>query len=163
MCRFLGLEIDSNEMEIRLPLDKLEKLKGLLAKYINKNSIGKRELESLGGLLSHCAHVVDGGRVYTRRFYDLYKVILKHNLKSIKLGKMAKEDLKWWSNFCESFNGKRKIEYTEYPYPIVSDSSMKGFAIYKNQDWLAGSWDWEIKLDTECKHIVPPPPPSGIG
>ena len=72
VCRFLGLEIDSNEMEIRLPVDKLEKLKGLLAKYINKNSIGKKELESLGGLLSHCVHVVDGGKVY--RFYDLYKV-----------------------------------------------------------------------------------------
>ena len=79
-------------MEIRLPVDKLEKLKGLLAKYINKNSIGKKELESLGGLLSHCAHVVDGGRVYSRRFYDLYKVILKNNLKSIKLGKMGKKD-----------------------------------------------------------------------
>ena len=144
-------------MEIRLPLDKLEKLKGLLAKYINKNSIGKKELESLGGLLSHCAHVVDGGRVYSRRFYDLYKVILKHNLKSITLGKMAKNDLMWWSNFCESFNGKRKIEYSEYPYPIVSDSSMKGFAIYKNQDWLAGAWDGEIELDTGCNHIVPPP------
>ena len=46
VCSFLGLEIDSNEMEIRLTLDKLEKLKGLLAKYINKNSIGKKELES---------------------------------------------------------------------------------------------------------------------
>ena len=50
-------------------------------------------LESLGGLLSHCAHVVDWGRVYSRRFYDLYKVILKHNLKSIKFDKMAREDL----------------------------------------------------------------------
>ena len=43
VCRFLGLDIDSNEMEIRLPLDKLEKLKGLLANYINKNSIGKKK------------------------------------------------------------------------------------------------------------------------
>ena len=59
--------------------------------------------------------------------------------------------------FLESFNGKRKIEYTEYPYPTVLDSSMKGFAIYKNQDWLAGSWDGKIELDTECSHIVPPP------
>ena len=35
---------------------------------------------------------------------------------------------------------------------------MKGFAIYKNQDWLAGSWEGKIELDTECSHIVPPPP-----
>ena len=77
MWRFLGLDIDSNKMEIRLPLDKLEKLKSLLAKYIDRNSIGKNELESLGGLLyymSHCAHIVDGERVYSRRFYDLCKV-----------------------------------------------------------------------------------------
>ena len=67
---------------------------------------------------------------------------------------MAREDLKWWSNFCESFNGKRKIEYAEYPYPIVSDS---WFAIYKNQDWLAGTWEEKIELDTECNHIVSPP------
>ena len=30
VCRFLGLEIDSNEMEVKM------------AKYINKNSIGKK-------------------------------------------------------------------------------------------------------------------------
>ena len=56
---------------------------------------------------------------------------LKHNLMSIKLGKMTREDPTRWSNFSESFYGKRKIEYAEYSYPIVSDSSMKGFAIYK--------------------------------
>ena len=60
-------------MEIRLPLDKLEKLKGLSAKYINKSSIGKKELESLGGLLSHCEHVVDGGRAYSKRFMTYTK------------------------------------------------------------------------------------------
>ena len=106
--------------------------------------------------MSHCAHLVDGGRVYSRKFYDLYKVILKPNLKSIKLGKMAREDLKWWANFCETFSGKRKIEYIEHPYPIVSDSSMKGFDIYKNHDWLARAWEGSINLDTECRHIVPP-------
>ena len=72
---------------------------------------------------------------------------------------MAREDLKWWCNFCESFNGKRKIEYQEYPHPIVSDSSMKGFSIYKNKDWVAGSWEGNIDIDTECSHrpIVSPP------
>ena len=126
-----------------------------MVKYINESFIGKKQLESSGGLLSHCAHVVDGGRVYSRKFYDLYKVILKHDLKSMKLGKMAREDLRLWSNFCESFNGKRKIEYSDYPK--VSDSSMKGFAIYKNQDWLAGMWEGSINLETEGSHIVPSP------
>ena len=38
-----------------------------------------------------------------------------------------------------------------------NQGSLKGFAIYKNQDWLAGSWDGKIELDTECSHVVPPP------
>ena len=77
VCRYLGLDIDSIRMEIRPPKDKLEKLINLLKKYVGKSSISKKELESLGGLLAHCSHVVDGGRTHSRRFYDLYKVILK--------------------------------------------------------------------------------------
>ena len=73
LCRYLGLDIDSIKMEIRLPKDKLEKLINLLNKYVGKSTISKNELESLGGLLAHCSHVVDGGRTHSRRFYDLYK------------------------------------------------------------------------------------------
>ena len=42
VCRFLGLEIDSNEMEIRLALDKLEKLKGLWQSISIKTLLGRK-------------------------------------------------------------------------------------------------------------------------
>ena len=55
-------------------------------------------------------------------------------------------------------NGKREIEYEEYPIPLISDLSLKDFAIYKGKDWLAGTWEDEIVLDdTSCGHIVSPP------
>ena len=158
ICRYLGLDIDSIEMELRLPKDKLEKLILSVNTFKDKSSISKKELESLGGLLSHCSHVVDGGRTHSRRFYDLYKVILNNNLKRIKLGLAAKEDLKWWANFAKTFNGKKKIIYPEYELPLVSDSSLKGFAIYKGEEWLAGSWDDSLKLDNDkCNHIISSP------
>ena len=70
-------------MELRLPKDKLEKLIFSVNTFKDNISISKHELESLqlGGLLSHCSHVVDGGRTHSRRFYDLYKIILNNNLK----------------------------------------------------------------------------------
>ena len=158
VCRYLGLDIDSIKMEIRLPKDKLEKLINLLKKYVGKSTISKKELESLGGLLAHCSHVVDGGRTHSRRFYDLYKVILKNDLKRVKLGKAAREDLDWWLKFCATFNGKRKIEYEEYPIPLISDSSLKGFAVYKGKEWLGGTWEGEIALEnSSCGHITSPP------
>ena len=48
VCSYLGLDIDSIKMEIRLPTDKLEKLINLLKKYVGKSTISKKELESLG-------------------------------------------------------------------------------------------------------------------
>ena len=158
VCRYLGLDIDSIEMELRLPKDKLEKMIFSVSNFKEKNSISKQELESLGGLLSHCSHFVDGGRTHSRRFYDLYKIILNNNLKRIKLGLAAKEDLKWWANFAKTFNGKKKIIYPEYELPLVSDSSLKGFAIYKGEEWLAGSWDDSLILDNDkCNHIISSP------
>ena len=158
ICRYLGLDVDSIEMELRLPKDKLEKLIISVNLFKDKSSISKQELESLGGLLSHCSHVVDGGRTHSRRFYDLYKIILNNNLKRIKLGLAAKEDLKWWANFAKTFNGKKKIIYPEYELPLVSDSSLKGFAIYKGEEWLAGSWDYSLTLDNDkCNHIISSP------
>ena len=77
----------------------------------------KKRAGELGGLLAHCSHVVDGGRTQSRRFYDLYKVILKNDHKRVKLGKAAREDLDRWLKFCATFNGKRRIEYEEYPSP----------------------------------------------
>ena len=103
ICRYLDLELDSIEMELRLPKDKLEKLIVSVNNFKDKSSISKQELEILGGLLSHCSHVADGGRTHSRRFYDLYKIILNNNLKRIKLGFAAKEDLKWWANFAKNF------------------------------------------------------------
>ena len=51
---YLGIEIDSELMELRLPEEKLQKLKLLLEKYLHSENISKLDLESLGGLLSHC-------------------------------------------------------------------------------------------------------------
>ena len=46
---------------------------------------------------------------HSRHFYDLYKNILNNNLKRVKLGVAASEDLKWWANFSETLNGKKFI------------------------------------------------------
>ena len=119
VCRYLGLDIDSIKMERRLPKDKQEKLINLLKKDVGKSTISKKELESLGegGLLSHCSHVVDGGRTHSRRFYDLYKVILKNDLKRVKLGKAAREDLDWWLKFVLPLMVKGNLNMKSTPSP----------------------------------------------
>ena len=152
---YLGVEIDSVTMELRLPESKLKKLKGLLEMYVSRKKISKKDLESLGGLLSHCAHLVRGGRTFCRRLYNLYKEVCVKNLKFITMTPEVKSDLNWWRVFCVSFNGIAQINNVNYPYPMVFDSSFKGFGVFLDKDWVAGTWSeiYDLELESECGHI----------
>ena len=147
-------------MELRLPEHKLFKLKELLAKHLQAKKISKFDLESLGGLLSHCAHVVRGGKIFCKRVYSLYKELLQKGKKSIRIPSETKADIKWWSNFCTNFNGVAQINSTMHKFPIVSDSSFKGFAAYMGKDWFAGMWSEEVgmSVDSSCGHLINAPP-----
>ena len=49
----LGLELDTEALEVRLPKDKLESLKASLAAWRGRKAGRKRELLSLIGVLAH--------------------------------------------------------------------------------------------------------------
>ena len=156
---YLGIIIDSVRMELRLPGAKLHKLIELIKSIEVQKRVSKKNLESLGGLLSHCAHIVKGGRIFCKNVYKLYKQLVNRNLRYIQLGDDVKKDLRWWKRFCVFFNGSRKIVKENYQYPMVSDSSLKGFAVYLGSDWAAGVWHDEdyLKLRSDCNHIVSKP------
>ena len=156
---FLGVEIDSIAMELRLPESKIEKLNCYLDKYVAADRISKKELESLGGLLSHCASLVRGGKTFCRRLYNLYKEVCGKGYKSIKIPEIVKSDLNWWKVFCRTFNGVSQINNVDYHHAMISDASRKGFGVYMGSDWAAGSWDQQESLTVQstCKHIVEPP------
>lgn len=156
---FLGITIDAIRMELRLPPHKLEKLRSLLSVYVEASYISKKGLETLTGLLAHCATVVKGGRVFCRLLYDLYKVMCIKQLRRIKIGPAAREDLRWWSQFGNIFNGRAAIRNPVYPSPMFSDSSLRGFGVYLGSDWVAGKWPG-VKgalIDSPCGHIGDPP------
>ena len=61
---FLGILLDTEKMEIRLPQDKLQRLVHLLYVWSNKKACTKRELLSLIGQLQHASRVVPHGRSF---------------------------------------------------------------------------------------------------
>ena len=71
MVTFLGVEVDTVEMELRLPLRKLEKLKWLVALWRVRKGCRKRDLQSLAGHLSHACNVVRPGRRFLRGIFGL--------------------------------------------------------------------------------------------
>ena len=63
---FLGIEIDTVALEIRLPQDKLSRLQELVHKWRGRSSCTKTEPESLLGFLSHACCVVRAGKTFMR-------------------------------------------------------------------------------------------------
>ena len=71
-------------MCLRLPDDKLIKVRQELSLFLNHNRASKKQLQSLAGKLNFCASVVYGGRVFSRRITDTINS-LKEGRHKIKL------------------------------------------------------------------------------
>lgn len=67
------------------------------------------------------------------------------------------DNIIWGEKFSLIFNGKAAIQNEWFESLLVSDSSRKGFAAYVGNDWIAGTWDNSMCVDTPCNHIAPYP------
>lgn len=63
-CKYLGVEIDSNSMELLLPYEKLQKLHDELKFFESRKRVTKRQLQPLLGILAHCGRVIRWARTF---------------------------------------------------------------------------------------------------
>ena len=141
---YLGITIDSNKMEIRLPEERLSEVMALLKSWETRKKCTKRALLALIGKLSFCARVILSGRTFLRRLIDLSTSVsgLRHH---ISLNTEAREDIKWWQTFLPQWNGKHRIlepGSTMCPdMQLFTDASgCEGFGIYFDGKWISSPW-----------------------
>ena len=144
---FLGIEIDTVALQLRLPQDKLDKLKTTLTQWMYSSSYpsprrsgSKRELLSLIGLLSHAAKVVRPGRAFIRNLINASTTVssLEHR---VRLNSTAREDIAWWFVFLQIWNGVNVLPQAAPSHYITSDASGSWGcgATYENL-WLQLAW-----------------------
>ena len=101
---FLGFELDTINMVVRLPQAKLQRTLALVREWVGKKSCRKRELESLLGHLQHAATVIRPGSTFVRRLIELVAVFQKGD-HYVRINKSTRSDILWWSMFMEDWNG----------------------------------------------------------
>ena len=141
---YLGIEIDSNKMELRLPEKKTQEIIEILARLKDRKKCTKRELLSLIGKLSFAAKIIPSGRTFTRRLIDLSTTVRRLSHR-VTLNYDAREDINWWQKFLPTWNGKQKILDTNTTLcpsvNLYTDASGQiGFGIYFNGKWVARKW-----------------------
>ena len=139
----LGIEVDTQAMELRLPTDKMERLKETLQAWKMKRSCTRRELESLIGLLSHACKVVRPGGRFLSALLELLPVAKKRH-HHIRLNTSFKADVEWWLSFMERWNGISILSINPNGCPdefLWSDASGSwGCGAIWHTHWLQISW-----------------------
>jgi hypothetical protein len=129
----LGVEVDTINMEARLPPEKITKVLKHTREALRKGTMNRHEAESLAGLLSFCARVVRLGRTFTQ---SLFLFIAKHPgyYREAKLNKELEADLRWWNELLPQFNGVRLLgDRNRVSVSLWTDASNGGLdAFYKS-------------------------------
>ena len=147
---FLGFELNTDEMVIRLPHGKLQRILSLIREWVGKKSCRKRELESLLGHLQHAATVVRPGRTFVRRLIELVAAF-KHADHWIRLSGATRSDSIWWLTFMEGWNGVSLMPTLEpIAIPLETDASGSwGCGARWGRRWFQWAWadpsnEWSI-------------------
>ena len=80
---FLGIEVESCAMELRLPEDKLREVQSLIQRWQGRKSCLRKALESLVGKLSHATKVVQPGKTFMRQMFELLNTRVPANPTTI--------------------------------------------------------------------------------
>ena len=162
--KFLGLEVDTVAMEVRLPDDKLNDLKACVQNTINRKGkkITLRELQSLIGKLNFACRAIAPGRAFLRRLIDA-TIGLKHPKHKTRISNAMVEDLHVWQSFLVNHNGVQMITdlWTSNHLDLYTDASGGlGYGTYFEGHWAYGKWPaWlrhkRIKVHITFKELFP--------
>ena len=101
---YLGIILDTEAMEARLPLDKVHRVRDFLQEFRGKKSCTKRELLSLLGHLNFASRVVRPGRSFVSYLIKLSTTVteLHHH---VRLTAEVHLDISMWIKFLSGWNG----------------------------------------------------------
>ena len=159
---FLGIEVDTDTGHLRLPTEKLDRLKGILREWRDRKVCTRRELESLIGSLNHACKVVRPGRSFLRRMLDLLNRSSASTAPRphhhIRLNREFRSDLQWWREFIVDWNGISFWKDGDRPTTeVTSDASGRwGCGAWSRNSWFQLQWpDKNLDIPIAVKELIP--------
>jgi hypothetical protein len=125
---FLGIQIDSKNMEARVPYRKLQEVLQELEVWSRRKSASKRQVQSLIGKLQFVARCIQPGRIFISRMLVVLKGLKKQH-HFTKVSAEFRKDIDWWRRFMEVFNGVSIIpeeDWSEPDHIFASDACLEG-------------------------------------
>ena len=141
---FLGLEVNTLDMTLRIPDDKLHTIREELEWWCNATKVNKKQIQRLLGLLNFAAGCIRPGRIYFSRILNFLRECNAVKGKWYLIDEEVRKDIKWWQLCAHNFNGVSLIMNENWEAPD---------AIFSTDSYLTGGGGW---CDREFFHIKYP-------
>ena len=157
---FLGIILDTERMEARLPEEKLTRIPHQLEVWQGKKKATKRQILCLVGLLQHATKVVRPRRTFVSRMYNA-AAKLKELSHYTLLNKDFCSDLWWWHIFVSQWNGLSLFRHTSHTgtadrYIQTDASGSWGCSGCLDTYWFQHAWSEEwTTINIMAKELVP--------
>lgn len=129
---FLGIQLDTRDLTLKLSADKLKDLQVTLVSTLAKSKVTKRQLQSLAGKLNWATQVIYGGRYHLRRLIDRI-TSLKRPWHRTRITTDIKKDITWWLEFMEVFNGSVSMIDSRSAISVCIDACLEATGGYFNK------------------------------
>ena len=161
---FLGMLVNTVEMTVLPPVEKVRKAMDLIENMANKCKVTVKQIQKLCGFLNFLCRSIVPSRAFTR---CLYAYTGQNKLKShhhIRVMQEIRNDLHTWSTFlqhpvayCRPF-----IDFTRYwtaeqiqMYSDASKNSTLGWGAFCENSWTYAMWnlDFIINKDPSIEYL----------
>ena len=149
---FLGIEVNSISMTIKIPREKWEEIQHILAEWAEKEQASRHDIQILAGHLNFAGKCIKSGRVYLSRILNFLRELPKIGKKPIP--QSVKEDIEWWRTVAPLHNGVSLIINKYIPDPdkiISSDSCLTGGGCYCQGEFA--HWKFPQEITSLNRHI----------
>ena len=143
---FLGLDLDSEDMTIRIPIAKIEEIRQKILDILSRKKCTLRQMQSLIGSLNFACRAVVPGRPFCRRLINAICGLTKPN-HHLHVTLSMKEDLRLWLRFFDDFNGisvfHDRYWVSNEDVQLFTDSAGGpglGFGAYFAGKWTCAPW-----------------------
>ncbi|VDI05554.1 Hypothetical predicted protein [Mytilus galloprovincialis] len=145
---YLGIILDSQKMETRLPDNKVQRICNFIRKILHKSSCTKRELLQLLGHLNFASRVILPGRSFVSYLINLSTTV-KDLSDFVHLSTECRTDLDFWLRFLSNWNGITMFHENEFTssfdMELFTDAaSTIGFGGFFRGKFFYSTWPLEL-------------------
>ena len=133
--KWLGINIDTVEMSLSVPEEKLKYILVQVSKWSKARSMTKKQLQSILGQLLHIAKCVQPARLFVARLHEALRSIKG---KYINVNASMRADFRWFVEFAQQWNGRAYIPDPEPVKDIYVDACLTGIGATDGRAAYAG-------------------------